>query len=608
MKKLGKRKNIIIIISVIIVILIIALIVGKGEEIKEYSSIDVERSDLIQSVNETGSVTAETDIRYGWEVSGRIVDIKKKAGDEVKKGDIVAFLAGGKQQARLNEAFAAYRSAQAKLNLEITGVSNEEKRKAEASVTQAEAGLTQARAQKEKTVAKVQLDIDNAQKALEDAKNDLQLVEGGLNSQLVKNSYNDLLNTLKSAINKLDETLTESDNILGVDNIFANDEFQNVLGIESGGSLQTAISSYNTAKLIKQTADSNVIQLTEDTPQSDIDSAAIVVQSALTTMQTHLFNTQQVLNGTIPVGNLSQSELETLQANITTARTTINTSQTNTTGDIQAVQNAKNSLFSFEIAYTKAELTLENTIRQGDADKIIADATIQTEEAKLAQAQASYDLLIAPPRNVDIASLQADVNRQGANVQALQDDVNKTKLIALADGIIANLNIEVGENVTANQEVITLISSQLTIEVDVSESDIAKVSIGDNVNITLDAFGDDTIFNGSVVSVEPGETEISGVIYYKTDIVLEEITEVDVRSGMTANIDIITNMKEQALTVPQRAIIKKDGKQIVRILTNEKTGEFFEREVVSGIRGDAGQTEIISGIEEGEKIITFIKE
>ena len=119
MKKLGKRKNIIIIISVIIVILIIALIVGKGEEIKEYSSIDVERSDLIQSVNETGSVTAETDIRYGWEVSGRIVDIKKKAGDEVKKGDIVAFLAGGKQQARLNEAFAAYRSAQAKLNLEI---------------------------------------------------------------------------------------------------------------------------------------------------------------------------------------------------------------------------------------------------------------------------------------------------------------------------------------------------------------------------------------------------------------------------------------------------------------------------------------------------------
>ncbi|MBT4542004.1 MAG: HlyD family efflux transporter periplasmic adaptor subunit, partial [Candidatus Magasanikbacteria bacterium] len=495
MKKLGKRKNIIIIISVIIVILIIALIVGKGEEIKEYSSIDVERSDLIQSVNETGSVTAETDIRYGWEVSGRIVDIKKKAGDEVKKGDIVAFLAGGKQQARLNEAFAAYRSAQAKLNLEITGVSNEEKRKAEASVTQAEAGLTQARAQKEKTVAKVQLDIDNAQKALEDAKNDLQLVEGGLNSQLVKNSYNDLLNTLKSAINKLDETLTESDNILGVDNIFANDEFQNVLGIESGGSLQTAISSYNTAKLIKQTADSNVIQLTEDTPQSDIDSAAIVVQSALTTMQTHLFNTQQVLNGTIPVGNLSQSELETLQANITTARTTINTSQTNTTGDIQAVQNAKNSLFSFEIAYTKAELTLENTIRQGDADKIIADATIQTEEAKLAQAQASYDLLIAPPRNVDIASLQADVNRQGANVQALQDDVNKTKLIALADGIIANLNIEVGENVTANQEVITLISSQLTIEVDVSESDIAKVSIGDNVNITLDAFGDDTIFN-----------------------------------------------------------------------------------------------------------------
>ena len=88
-------------------------------------------------------------------------------------------------------------------------------------------------------------------------------------------------------------------------------------------------------------------------------------------------------------------------------------------------------------------------------------------------------------------------------------------------GRLATLDVEIGENVSANQEVVDIVSPQLTVEVDISESDIAKVSVDDPVSMTLDAFGEDMVFTGTVASVDPAETEISGVIYYKTKILID---------------------------------------------------------------------------------------
>ena len=175
--------------------------------------------------------------------------------------------------------------------------------------------------------------------------------------------------------------------------------------------------------------------------------------------------------------------------------------------------------------------------------------------------------------------------------------------------MLARLNMEVGENITAQVQVAKIVSSALSVDVDISESDVAKVSVSDEVFVTLDAFGDDRVLQGTVVSVEPSETEVSGVIYYTTHIAFSNAQVMDdVRPGMTANINIITETKKDVLVIPQRAVLEQEGKKIVRVVKEVAAGVFEEREVTTGLRGDEGKIEIISGLSEGENIVTFLKE
>jgi len=73
---------------------------------------------------------------------------------------------------------------------------------------------------------------------------------------------------------------------------------------------------------------------------------------------------------------------------------------------------------------------------------------------------------------------------------------------------------------------------------------------------------------------------------------------------MTANVTIITDFKENVLILPQRAVLERNGKKFVRV---PEDSTFKEIEVQTGLRGSGGEIEIISGLKEGDKVITFIK-
>lgn len=605
-----RRNQIIIAIAGIVIIGLIAN--GAKPDIPEFSSTTVDKIDLIQSVSETGAVQADLKVDYGWEVSGRVIEINATLGQTVQKGDIIAKINNGKQAARLQEAQSAYAAAVARLNLEIAGAADEDIRKSQAAVDQAKAAVNQYTAQLEKTKATANQNIINAEKNLADAEVDLRLSAGGNQSQVVQDSYDDLVNILKTAITVLSDALTEADNILGIDNTFANDAYDDILSDEVPINLSNARSSYKRAKDSKSLAELEVIFLSSN-DQELVNNTAQKVQEAVSNVQQNLFYVQLALDTTFPrEGFLTQAELDTLKGNINTARTSVDSQGTKVTNGIQAITTAKNSLTTAQIAYDKADVAYNTTKQQEAANVSIAEAQLAAQQANLNQAQASFDALIVDPRDVDLASLRADVSRQGANVAALRDDFNKTQLIALADGVISTLDVEVGETVTANQQVLSIISPQLSVDVDISESDIAKIENGDAVDITLDAFGDDVHFSAKVVSIEPAETEISGVIYYKTKMLFDEPTEenknYDIRAGMTANIDIHTDRKDQVLVIPQRAVLNKDQKTIVRRVTNEEKGQFEEVEVTVGLKGNDGQIEIVSGLNQDDIIITFINE
>ncbi len=142
------------------------------------------------------------------------------------------------------------------------------------------------------------------------------------------------------------------------------------------------------------------------------------------------------------------------------------------------------------------------------------------------------------------------------------------------------------------------------IEADIPETDIAKLAVGMEAEITLDAYGDDVTFAGSLKSIDTAETIIQDVVYYKTRFLLEE-SELQVRAGMTANVDVPTATREQAILVPQRAIRQSNETKFVRVLVE---GQEVNKTVELGLYGDGGSVEIISGLEEGDEVIIASRE
>ena len=124
--------------------------------------------------------------------------------------------------------------------------------------------------------------------------------------------------------------------------------------------------------------------------------------------------------------------------------------------------------------------------------------------------------------------------------------------------------------------------------------------------MTLDAYGSDIIFDAAVTLMDPAETVLEGVPTYK--VTLQFVKADDrIRSGMTANTEILTHEHDGVLYIPTRAIIiNDDGSRSVRVLN--KDGKTFATSTVKiGLKGSSGTTEIVSGVKVGDKVVTYIK-
>jgi HlyD family secretion protein len=143
------------------------------------------------------------------------------------------------------------------------------------------------------------------------------------------------------------------------------------------------------------------------------------------------------------------------------------------------------------------------------------------------------------------------------------------------------------------------------IETNVPEVDVAKIAVGDPARISFDAYGTDVIFAAKVISIDPAETIIEGVSTYKVTLVLDEKDD-RILSGMTANIDISTDKREDVLMVPFRAVLSKDDGKYVRIPSADGLTA-TEKKVEIGLRGSDGNVEVLNGLVAGEQVVIYEK-
>ncbi len=250
-------------------------------------------------------------------------------------------------------------------------------------------------------------------------------------------------------------------------------------------------------------------------------------------------------------------------------------------------------------SYKASVATARNNLNTAIDGLNTALAGINTAESNLTVARGELALKRAGSTVEAITTAEAKVDEAKAAVLNAEAALAKTYIRAPFDGVVTKVDAEVGEIAPANSPIVWMIGAgEFEIEANIPEADIAKLSIGDVATTTLDAYGSDVSFPAQVTKIDPAETLIDNVATYK--VTLRFLTQDSrIKSGMTANIDVLTESKENVVAVPVRAVSSRsNGTKYVLIVEGE--GKTSERVVEVGIRAEGGLVEIVSGLREGE--------
>lgn len=255
-----------------------------------------------------------------------------------------------------------------------------------------------------------------------------------------------------------------------------------------------------------------------------------------------------------------------------------------------------------------------------EAKKAIDDARLERDKAlravsfllgksynqEVADDFAAYDLALAKAedaRRVWERQREApnsdDVLAAEARVAAAEAALNLSRIVAPFNGKVTAAEPKVGDLVKSGQAAFQVDDlSVLFIDVNIPEIDINRIKVGQPVEITFDAILEKA-YQGIVTEVGSVGNPVEGAINFKVKIRLIE-PDTQIKTGMTAAVNIIVNKLENVLTVPNRAVRLKDGQRVVYVL---RSGRLTAEVVKIGASSDT-LTEILEGnISEGETIV-----
>jgi multidrug efflux pump subunit AcrA (membrane-fusion protein) len=172
---------------------------------------------------------------------------------------------------------------------------------------------------------------------------------------------------------------------------------------------------------------------------------------------------------------------------------------------------------------------------------------------------------------------------------------------ATVDGEIANLAIAEGQMIkSVDTALIIKTEGDVWVELAINENDIQDIAPGQKAEVTIDALSGLAV-PATVQRVDEFATVVSDVALYYVYLTLDEVDN-QIRPGMTTQVEITTQEKNDVLLVSISAIKPYQGEKAVQIL-DENTGTVVYQPVEIGVMSDIS-VEVISGLEEGQKIIT----
>ncbi len=232
----------------------------------------------------------------------------------------------------------------------------------------------------------------------------------------------------------------------------------------------------------------------------------------------------------------------------------------------------------------------------------VNDSSVQSAAAQVKQAQSSLDTLKNTPLPEDVQVAELAVKNAQISLDQAKANLLKSQLIAPFNGVVTNVNIQVGQQSSVSTQPIVLADlSRLEAQVTVAETDIPRMQVGQTVQVTFDALSGQT-FSAKVAEVAYVGTVTSGVVNYPVTVALDQPSSSSasqqIRPGMTANVTIVVEQRDDVLLVPNRAVKTTGRQKIVNVVV---AGKPTAVNVTLGMSGDT-QSEVVSGLNEGDVV------
>jgi HlyD family secretion protein len=365
---------------------------------------------------------------------------------------------------------------------------------------------------------------------------------------------------------------------------------------------------------------------------------------------------QQVKRGQL----LAKLEAVQPEAEVAAQRASVSSSEAESSASEAALRAADENIRTLQASVDRAKAELERSrINFSRTDKLFkekliaqseydsrrieqeaSEAAVREAEARLTQARAQRNQLAA-----SLSAAQKRITLAQANLRRAQDVLKRTQAVSPIDGMVTNLPVRVGETVVPGIQnspaslIMTIADmSLITAEVKVDETDIVNVKLDQQADITIDAIPNRT-FKGKVIEI--GNTAIlrsTGLAASQSAISSQEAKDFkvvvaltdpppEIRPGLSCTAKIVTATRQkavsipiQALTVRQKGDLEPEMKNGVQAAKLDPVSEKARKEEIQGVfviagekavfrKVDTGITgatdiEVISGLKEGEEIIT----
>jgi HlyD family secretion protein len=535
-----------------VIILILAATAGyylyksvapKGAAVR-YVTGQVQKGTIVVSLSGTGQVSASNQLDLKPKASGDVTYVGVRAGQPVKAGTLIAQFDSTAAQKSVRDAQANVQSA--KLSLQKL-----QQPPASLSITQAEDAVARAQESKQNSENGLVKAYQDGFNNVANAFLDLPTIMTGLQNILYSSSPG-LGGGNQTNINYYGDVATQYDSR---GKPYRNDADQKY---------QSALSAYNQTfddyKAASRTSPTSTVESLIDETYHTTKSIAESVKS--------VNNLIQLYKDVLTKQNLSPASLAS--THLDSLNTYVGETNTHLTN----------------------LLSSQTTIQSDKTGIVDSQRTINEDTQSLASLQAG-------PNAIDLQSAQLSLQQKENALLDAQQTLADYSVYVPFDGTVAKVNVKKGDTASSGTAVATLITNQQLATISLNEVDVAKVKLGQKATLSFDAIDGLTI-TGEVAEIDPIGTVSQGVVNYSVQIGFD--TQDDrVKSGMSVSAAIITEAKQDVLTVANSAVKSDNIGTYVQIL--DARGQPQNQTVQVGISNDT-LTEITSGLQEGQSVIT----